>query len=58
MEQAGGEPVQHTSVSGFVQSRGDQINIQRVGFLSFLPGALTLRYDGMGGDLSTGWGEV
>ena len=58
MGQAGGEPVQHTSVSGYVQSRGDQINIQRVGSLSSLPGALPLRCDGMGGDLSTGWGEV
>jgi len=48
------EHVHHTSINGYVQSRGDRTIIQRVGCLCpiFL-GALPLPGDGVGGDLST-----
>jgi len=58
-----GESVLHTSVSGYAQSRGDQINIQRVGCLCPLYLALFhCAGDGIGGDMNTwcnkAWNEV
>jgi len=56
---ARGEPIHHTSVSGYAQLRGDQINIQRVECLC--PLFLALYHctgDGVGDGLSTWWVEA
>ena len=52
------EHVHRISVSGHAQSSGDHINIQRDLCLCTLFLALFHCVgDGVGGDLSTGWGE-
>jgi len=56
-----GKPVHYTSVSGYAQSRGDQINVQRVFVLSSWRQRLYRDHcadDAVGGDVNIRWVEA